>query len=110
MMKNLYLIVFLSHIFTANIHFNPIVKLAYYSEGSDRFNESTPISIFGAGLNVNYHTDNVFIDAIFMEIIDYGVYPTRMKHNYNALIINKHYHGGKTQLDRVILLIMIIQI
>jgi hypothetical protein len=82
-MKILYLIVFLSHIFAANIHFNPIVKLAYYSEGSDSFNESTPISIFGAGLNVNYHKDNVFIDATFVNHRLWGI-STRMKHNYNA--------------------------
>ena len=67
----------------ANINFNPIVHLAYYSEGSDRYIENLPISIFGAGLNVNYQNDSVYLDATFVNHRLWGI-STGVKHNYNA--------------------------
>ena len=43
------------------IQFKPIAYISHFSMGSDRFYDKTPISIFGAGLKVNYLGENIKI-------------------------------------------------
>ena len=45
------------------IQFKPIAYIFHSPTGSDYFYNETPISIFGAGLKINYHRENIKING-----------------------------------------------
>ena len=51
--------------------------------GADHFYDDTPISIFGAGLKVNYHGENIKIDAIFINHRLWGI-SAQERSEYNS--------------------------
>jgi hypothetical protein len=65
------------------IQFKPIAYISHFSTGSDRFYEDTPISIFGAGLQVGYNRGNIKIDAIFLNHRLWGI-SAQQRSKYNS--------------------------
>ena len=65
------------------IQFKPIAYISHFSKGSDRFYDDSPISIFGAGLKVNFNRENIEIDAIFLNHRVWGI-SAQKRSEYNS--------------------------
>jgi len=65
------------------IQFKPIAYISHFSTGSDCFYDEIPISIFGGGLKVNYHRENINLDAIFLNHRLWGI-SAQKRSKYNS--------------------------
>jgi len=65
------------------IQFKPVVYISHFSTGSNRFYDDSPISIFGAGLKVDYHLGNIKINAKFLNHRLWGI-SAQKRSEYNS--------------------------
>jgi hypothetical protein len=83
-MRSILILISILSVLDAQVKFSPVVLLSYLSTGSDFQPSNNDIKLFGAGVKVEYESDNLTIAAKFVNHRLYGSSSRYSLHNFNS--------------------------